>query len=305
MTQFLIMTSEEDIASMNMRNRLVNSDLFKFKETELEWQDHSVFELERVISKKDRSPFFKENQIYLGLTSSPLIHLNDLKLDEADINPDLLIFASRHRSQTERPAFLTHVTGNWSENADFGGNPRQLSRGSAFLLKAGFSCLKQQLSFEYFSQFSDFSLDIEVTHHGPTTLEKPSIFMELGSSENEWKVEKAGELMARALIETCFKYLELKTNEKPLTGIGFGGTHYAPQFRKLISEQNVAISFICPKYYIKELDDKMIEQMLNNTLEDVDCFIVDWRGTNSAEKQHLIPLLEKFDVPIKKSKEFK
>ena len=289
---------------MNMRNRLINSDLFKFKETELKWHDRSLFKLERVISMKVRSPFFKDHQIYLGLTNSPLIHLNNLKLDKAGINPDLLLFASRHRSETERPAFLTHVTGNWSESADFGGNPRQLSQASAFLLKAGFSCLKQQLSFEHFSQFSEFALDMEVTHHGPTTLEKPSIFMELGSSEKEWNIEKAGELMARALIETCFTYLDLKTNEYTQIGVGFGGTHYAPRFKKLINEKNVAISFICPKYYIKELDEKIIEQMLNNTLEKVDCFIIDWKGTNSADKQHLIPLLEKFKVQVKKSKEF-
>ena len=252
---------------MNVRNRLINSDLFKFKETELKWHDRPLFKLERVISMKDRSPFFQDNQIYLGLTSSPLIHLNDLKLDKAGINPDLLIFASRHRSETERPAFLTHVTGNWSESADFGGNPRQLSQASAFLLKAGLWCLKQQSSFEHFSQFSEFSLDLEVTHHGPTTLEIPSIFMELGSSENEWNIEKAGELMARALIETCFMYLELKANEYTQIGVGFGGTHYAPQFKKLINEKNVAISFICPKYYIKELDEKIIEQMLNIAIE--------------------------------------
>ena len=305
MTQFLIITSEEDLASMNVRNRLINSGLFKFMETELKWHDCSLFKLDRVISMKDRDSFFKENQIYLGLTSSPLIHLNDLRLDDTGINPNLLIFASRHRSQTERPAFLTHITGNWSESADFGGNPRQLSHSSAFLLKAGFSCLKKQLSFEHFSQFSNFSLDMEVTHHGPSTLEKPSIFMELGSSEKEWKIEKAGELMARALIETCFTYLELKTNEYTQIGVGFGGTHYAPQFKKLIDEKKIAMTFICPKYFIKELDESMIEQMLNNTLEDVDCFIIDWKGTNSADKQHLIPLLEKFNVPIKKSKEFK
>ena len=127
--------------------------------------------------------------------------------------------------------------------------------------------------------------------------------MELGSSEKEWRIEKAGELMARALIETCFKYLELKSNEYTKIGVGFGGTHYAPQFKKLISEKNVAISFICPKYFVKELDENMIKQMLNNTLEDVDYFIIDWKGTNSADKQHLIPLLENFEVPIKKSKE--
>ena len=44
--------------------------------------------------------------------------------------------------------------------------------------------------------------------------------------------------------------------------------------------------------------------MIKNTLEKVDYFIVDWKGTNSDDKKHLIPLLEEFEVPIKKTKEF-
>ena len=48
----------------------------------------------------------------------------------------------------------------------------------------------------------------------------------------------------------------------------------------------------------------MIEQMINNNLEKLDFFIIDWKGTNSADKKHLIPLLEQFDIPIRKSKDF-
>ena len=44
--------------------------------------------------------------------------------------------------------------------------------------------------------------------------------------------------------------------------------------------------------------------MVENTFEKVDYFIIDWKGTNSADKKHLIPLLEEFDIPIKKTKDF-
>jgi hypothetical protein len=39
-------------------------------------------------------------------------------------------------------------------------------------------------------------------------------------------------------------------------------------------------------------------------LEKVDYFIIDWKGTNSEDKKHLVPLLEKFDIPIRKTKSF-
>ena len=301
--KFLIITSTEDLASMNIRERLLESDLFHFKEIDLKWHDHPLYNLVSITFMKDRTAFFEEHQVLLGITDSPLIFLDDLKLEHSNIKPDFLIFASRHRSETARPAFLIHATGNWSDKADFGGKGKKLSRTSAFLVKAGFQCLKRQVAIPLFEEISEFALDIEVTHHGPTTLQNHAIFMELGSSEKEWEIEQAGNLVARAIIETCFNYIEIKQNEYTKVGIGFGGTHYAPQFRKLIEQKNVAVSFICPKYYIQELDKKMIEQMIYNTLEKVDYFIVDWKGTNSQDKQHLLPLLEEFDIPIKKTKE--
>ena len=246
----------------------------------------------------------ENNQIFLGLTDFPLIFLNDLRNIYDIIKPDFLIFASRHRSETKRKAFLAHVTGNWTLKADFGGEPSHLSKASALLVKAGFFSLKEQLNRPTFNDFSDFSLDIEVTHHGPTKLNEPLLFIELGSSEQEWKIKKAGALVANSIIGTIVNYLILKKTHQTKIGIGFGGTHYAPQFRKLIDQKNIAISFICPKYYIQELNKEMIVLMIENTIEKIDYFIIDWKGTNSNDKKHLLPLLERFDIPIKKTREF-
>lgn len=277
---------------MNMRNNFLSSNLFNFEEVDFTWYNHPVFKLESIGT---------ENEVFLGLTNDPLIFLNDLKLGESELNPDLLIFASRHTSKTARPAFLVHTTGNWSKDADFGGDPQDLSKSSALLHKAGFISLIEQ---KFPPQLADFSLDIEVTHHGPTKLEKPLIFMELGSSEMEWKIEEAGELLTNAIINTIYKFLEFKKEESQKVGLGFGGTHYAPNFHRLIRNKNVTMSFICPKYYIQGLNEALIKKMINNTLENVDYFIIDWKGTNSSDKKHLIPLLEEFDIPIKKTKDF-
>lgn len=277
---------------MNMRDKFLSSNVFDFEEVDFTWHKHPVFKLKS---------FITENEVFLGLTTDPLIFLNDLKLGESELNPDLLIFASRHTSKTARPAFLVHTTGNWSKDADFGGEPQDLSKSSALLHKAGFISLIEQ---EFPPRLADFSLDIEVTHHGPTKLEKPLIFMELGSSKEEWKIKEAGELLTNAIINAIYKFLEFKKEGSQKIGLGFGGTHYAPNFHRLIRNKNIAMSFICPKYYIQGLSKVLINKMINNTLENVDYFIIDWKGTNSEDKKHVILLLEEFDIPIKKTKDF-
>ncbi len=287
---------------MNIRDNILNDNLLKFKKIDSKkWHNHPLFKLEFVTSKKNWTPFFEKNEILIGLTESSLIHLDDLKLKESDIDPDLLIFASRHRSETGRPAFLTHTTGNWGSKAEFGGNPHELSKTSAMLLKAAYLSLKEQTDIK---KKTEFSLDIEVTHHGPTSLEKPLIFMELGSSEAEWGIKEAGLVLAHALLGTCEKYVEYLTDKNLKIGIGFGGPHYAPNFKKLINYKDIAISFICPKYFIQNLNKEIINKMIENNLEKVDYFIIDWKGTNAQNKKYLIPILEEFDLPIRKTKEF-
>ncbi|TFF86522.1 MAG: hypothetical protein EU517_00330, partial [Promethearchaeota archaeon] len=220
---------------------------------------------------------------------------------QSGIDPDRIIFASRHTSKTARPAMLIHTTGNWSDDATFGGDAYRLSQTSALLQKAGFFSLNTRLKR---AKLPTFRFDMEVTHHGPTNLRVPLVYMELGSSKKEWSVTKAGEIVGNAIVDTIFRYLNyIEMNEMKI-GLGFGGTHYAPNFKNVMELPNIALSFICPKYYIQTLDKKMISQMIDNTSEKIDFFIIDWKGTNSKDKKHLLPLLEDFAIPVKKTKDF-
>ena len=299
--QFLIITSTEDKASMNVRNKILNSKLYGFKEFDSMWHNNSLFRFEGFTKNKMKNKVLNYNQIYLGLTDERLIFLDSLRINKSNINPDFVIFASRHASKTARPALLTHTTGNWNKEADFGGEPYDLSLTSALLHKAAFISL---LSESNLQNLKNFSLDIEVTHHGPTSLEKPLIYMELGSSKEEWVIEKAGMVLANAIINCIYQLLEFQSEGTQKIGLGFGGTHYAPNFNRLIRDKNIAISFICPKYFIQELNKEIISLMIQNTYEKIDYFIVDWKGTNSEDKKHLIPILEEFEILIKKTKEF-
>ncbi|MBY9004219.1 MAG: D-aminoacyl-tRNA deacylase [Candidatus Lokiarchaeota archaeon] len=302
MPDFLIISGTKDTASMNIRERLLTSSQFQFHKIDSKWHNNIIYELSRFDEQEERNSRIEGNRIYLGLTNTSLIHLNDLKLAETEINFDYVIIASRHRSQTSRPALLVHTTGNWGKEAEYGGNPRELSYASALLRKSGFLSLlfnSEKVKLE------EFAIDVEVTHHGPSVLKKPLIFIELGSSEEEWTNVNAAKVVANSIIETIVRFLQYNENEDQKIGLGFGGTHYAPNFSRLEQENNIAFSFICPKYFIKDLDKTMIDQMIGNTVEKIDFFVIDWKGTNSEEKQHLIEILSEFNIPIRKTKDFK
>ena len=291
MPSFLIISSTEDKASMNIREHFFKSDQFSFNKTSLKWHENDLYQLESI----EGSQSFK---VYLGLTDDRLIFLDDLKLKNIEL--DFIIFASRHVSKTSRPSLLIHTTGNWNEDTDFGGAPNDLSKTSALLLKVGYESLIEHVKSE---QLNGFPIDMEVTHHGPTVLDKSLIFMELGSSIKEWSNLIAGKVVAESIVDTIYKY-EGNFYQNNRIGLGFGGTHYAPNFSRILLNNEIAFSFICPKYFIMDLDQSMINLMINNTVEKVNCFVIDWKGINSEGKKHLIPILEKFDIPILKTKDF-
>ena len=291
MTCFFIITSTEDKASMKIRKNFLKSNKYNFQSISKKWHSYDLYQLKGLEG-------FKTSEVYLGLTDERLIFLENLNLE--NINPELIIFASRHVSEASRPSFLIHTTGNWDDKADFGGSPKDLSNTSALLLKAGFVSLTENAKS---TQFSDFAVNVEVTHHGPTILEKPLVFMELGSSKMEWENSMAAGVVANSIIDMIPKY-ECFLTKKIKCCLGFGGTHYAPNFSRILLNDDIAFSFICPKYYIMELNESMIKLMINKSVEEIDCFVIDWKGINSEGKKHLIPLLEKFNIPIFKTKDF-
>jgi len=90
---------------------------------------------------------------------------------------DGFVFLSKHAAESSVLALTCHSTGNFSE-AKFGGNARQVSIPHPYLQKTYLQKL-----WESKSNFSDFQITIEATHHGPTALSQPAIFIEIGTTE--------------------------------------------------------------------------------------------------------------------------
>ena len=94
---------------------------------------------------------------------------------------DGFVFLSKHAAESGTLALTCHSTGNFNE-AKFGGNAKELAIPYPNLQKKYLKTL-----WENRESFSDFEITIEATHHGPPPLKKPSIFVEIGTTDLQWK----------------------------------------------------------------------------------------------------------------------
>ncbi|MEF8801886.1 MAG: D-aminoacyl-tRNA deacylase [Halolamina sp.] len=153
--------------------------------------------------------------------------------------PALLVFVSRHSGETG--ALLTgHFTGNFGE-AEYGGRDRELTEAAPSALSAYGSALNAHAP-------DGYGVAIEGTHHGPTGLDTPSMFAELGSDEEQWD-DPAG---ARAVAQAVLSLRSVAPHrERQLVGIG--GGHYAPRFSRVVEETPWAVGHIASDWQLAEL----------------------------------------------------
>ena len=205
-------------------------------------------------------------------------------LDEF-FNPQAYIFLSRHSAESGIASLTAHTTGNFSADAEFGGNGRELGRADPALLKNYMMALWKRRE-----EVKGYEITIEATHHGPTSLQKPVLFVELGSSEKYWGDKEAASVVAEALMESL--------TEKQIWGrvaIGFGGTHYPEKFTKMVVEGDTAFSFIVPKYALEHVDEGTMGQMLQRTNSPVRQAVLDWKGLG-PHKEKVVGLVKQFGL---------
>jgi D-aminoacyl-tRNA deacylase len=178
----------------------------------------------------------------------------------------------------------SHFTGNFNK-AEFGGNARELAYAYPSLQKCYMSNLSEH-------HLDNYQIIIEATHHGPTSLEKPLLFIEIGSSIEEWNDINAITIVCDTLMNTL---KDLKKSKK--VGIGLGGTHYPSKFNRLLIEQEYALGHIMPKYALPFIDHSIIDEMINKSIESIDYIILDWKGLG-REKEKIKSLLNYYDLEV-------
>ena len=198
---------------------------------------------------------------------------------------DGFIFLSKHAAESGTLALTCHSTGNFDE-AKFGGNQKELAIPYPDLQKR-----YMQKLWDVHESFSDFEITIEATHHGPTHLKKPSIFVEIGTTELQWNDETLCFAVAQLVVNT----LEKPRGTSPFA-ICFGGTHYSEKFTKELLFGKYALGTVMPKHALNFLTPDLFEHLLTQN-NGVQAALLDWKSLGKY-KQTLIDLLSTTKLEI-------
>ncbi|UCD92682.1 MAG: transposase [Methanobacteriota archaeon] len=231
---WLIVISKNDTASLNISRNLL--DL-------ADWDTKGEFQGNPIL--------VHENFTMATIDDEHLEHDNvDLEFFESTgIRPEIVIFASRHRSESGLRSLTVHTPGNFS-TAELGGKPEALVPSCPLQFTCALRMLKDT------SQKLDYKVSFEATHHGPY-LETPAFYIEIGSDESCWVEEAAGRAIAEAI-------LAIKHEEEPVA-VGVGGGHYAPRITDVALQSKLSYGHINPSYALDRNKEKMLEEAIEKT----------------------------------------
>lgn len=227
---------------------------------------------------------FRGKYYDLIIITSPAISADWI---EEKFDYDGFVFLSKHAAVSGVLALTCHNTGNFSE-AKFGGNDRQVAVPHPFLQKTYLQTLKKHQS-----QFSQFQITIEATHHGPTALTKPSIFIEIGTTEQQWTDIS----LCNSVAILVHQVLSNPIPESPVA-ICFGGTHYSSKFTYELLEGKYALGTVIPKHALDNLDEELFSHIMkqNNIAKFA---LLDWNGLGT-NKQKILDFLKSTSLEIVK-----
>lgn len=231
-------------------------------------------------------------QFKFYLVDKEIIYTENLDLEKIN-QYDFVIFASKHKSESKEKTLSVHAPGNW-RLAEFGGEKNKICKTSALFMKHIFEKLGENVEKHY---LKEFKVTMEATHHGPL-IDKPCLFIEIGSTETEWGSSRAGFVVAKTISEAISDF-----RENPYTeiAIAIGGPHYCPSFNKIQMKSNVAISHVIPQYAFP-LSEEMIAEAVKKTDEELDFAVLDWKGLgNSEQRQKITEILDKLYINYRKT----
>jgi D-aminoacyl-tRNA deacylase len=234
-----------------------------------------------------KSKVYKNVELYIS-TKSPL-YLEDL--DERYPHSKAFIFLSRHRSESGIPTLTCHCTGNYGVDDQYGGNPREIAISYPYLQK---QFLKRITNVR--SSIPGYDIVVEASHHGPTSLKKPILFTEIGSTERQWLDRNAASVICDCMLDIIANGLEEHCEK---VGIGLGGTHYPIKFNKLLLQTEFGLAAVAARHNLESIDEKMLHQMIVKSVEKVTHIIVDWKGLGK-EKNRIMRLVENTGLNVLK-----
>ncbi|MEM3617447.1 MAG: D-aminoacyl-tRNA deacylase [Candidatus Bathyarchaeia archaeon] len=266
----LIVASTKDLASVNITKQILGNYPFK------------------LVKKGVYNAEVHGRKVELVILNEELVYAQNIAILHPSI--DLVIFVSRHSSLSGTPTLSVHTPGNLGD-ADLGGIPRKVSIAPAAAMKTALSTMAQLVE----ERRLNYKVSYECTHHGPS-LDVPAMFAELGSTPKDWEDLKAAEVVAHATMRAVADF-DKQTSRVVL---GIGGPHYNEKFTKMALKDDIAFGHIVPKYAAAKIDEAILRQCAERTLEKVEFAVLDWKGIKGEDKPNIVQLLNKIGLKFQK-----
>ena len=238
----LIISSEADTASINLRDRLLG--MSKWKE-DGEFGNRTIWKL-----INDYGDFCKKDTRLITIEE---LHIHAEGIDkkwinQTNLNIENIVFLSRHKAASGRPSLTVHPIGNWGA-ADYGGKKGEISGATPEWMTGLLLNIRK-------NRIPGYDVCFEATHHGPL-LETPTMFLEIGSSESEWEMKEPAEALIKSLLEL-----------EPATGvnvIGIGGGHYTPRFTEAAFSHEVCFGHMVANYGVSILNPELVTNAISRS----------------------------------------
>jgi D-aminoacyl-tRNA deacylase len=264
---FVLVASSKNLASMTMASALIRKHGFESSGIRFGSGD-----------------IYQSGSAILATIDSEIIYPPDL---DAYFRPQAYIFLSTHRAESGIPSLTVHTTGNFTDKEVLGARPKEVGAIDPDLQKNYLIALNERKS-----QLEGYEITIEATHHGPTSLRRPVLFVELGSTEKQWGDAHAAEVVADALMAS------LASGKKwDRVALAFGGTHYPQKFNEVLLEGDCALSAVVAKRYLEWIDGEMFGQIIQRTSKFPRQVLVDWKGAG-PHREKIILLSKQFALEV-------
>jgi D-aminoacyl-tRNA deacylase len=270
-----MVASSKDTAGTNISKQVLKN--YPFSETTEVFQEKTVYSAQ-INGKQVKLVTLKDETVYAQ------------SLPEHFPNTELVVFLSRHSSQSGRPTLSVHTPGNFG-TAELGGLSRTLSIAPATAMHNALKALMRLKT----EMHLDYEVSYECTHHGPS-LNVPTMSVELGGSPVQWGDEKAAEAVAHAALEAIRKFEVSDRNAV----VGIGGPHYNRKFTQMVLEDKAVFCHMIPKYAVHLVNAEILRQCVEKTVEKVERVILDWKGIKGMEKPKVLEALEEAKLPYQK-----
>jgi D-aminoacyl-tRNA deacylase len=239
MRDMLVVCSEVDAASVNIRDRMLEAgDLHEF----------GTFE---------GRPAYEGHGGHLVTIGDESLYRNNLDAEvfhALGVQHQAVVYLSRHSSKTGLGSLTVHPIGNFS-HARFGGFFRQL----VHCCPAGMTMALRRMHALAKEEGLPHQVSFEVTHHGPY-LNTPTFFIEIGSDEDAWVEEAPARVIARTVLDV------VPDGDGPVV-VGVGGGHYAPRHTDVALKKDVSYSHMIPTHAISGLGNQTLDGMLDYVCE--------------------------------------